>query len=108
MAPAKSARLPKVPDLMPLVHGHLAAGSYVLTIHGKQREAERATIQEIEEALRDGHWDKSNDRFDDLEGWSYAVKGKTHGGRRLRVVIAFEESMLIVTVRDLDQEARNE
>ena len=45
------------------------------------------------------------DRFDERHGdWSYCFEGATVDGDRLRVIVAFEDWMLVVTVVALDSE----
>jgi len=54
---------------------------------------------DIEYVLGTGHSVPSRDRYDEgYANWSYCFEGKTIDDEKLRVVVAFDEWMLIVTV----------
>jgi hypothetical protein len=58
---------------------------------------------DIECALENGHPVPRRDRYDNLvEDWSYCFEGWTVDEDALRVVVAFEDWMLVVTVVRLD------
>jgi hypothetical protein len=54
---------------------------------------------DIEYALERGHPVPRRDRYDEgPAAWSYCFEGPTVDGEPLRVVVAFEDWMLVVTV----------
>ena len=58
---------------------------------------------DIENALEHGHHVPRRDRYDEPHGsWSYCFEGRAVDGDRLRVVVTFEDWMLVVTVVRLD------
>jgi len=74
------------------------------TVHATQRLSERAiTRQEILYVLKNGFREQRKDRFDEqYDAWNYAIRGKTVDGRQLRVIVSFEESvLLIITAIDI-------
>jgi len=83
-----------------------ASGQYRILPHARQRCTERdVSIADIESALENGRHVPRRDRFDERCGsWSYCFEGRSVDDDRLRVVIAFEDWMLVVTVVLLDRE----
>lgn len=84
----------------------LDEGSFLDTIYSNERKIQRGiTLQDIEEACRNGFHEKRKDSFNDLHNtWKYAIRGKTDCGERtLRIIVSFEEEsqMLIITAIDL-------
>lgn len=58
---------------------------------------------EIIDVLANGFHERRKDKFEEkFNSWNYAIRGKTLDNRSLRVVVAFEEDMLIITAIDLD------
>lgn len=49
--------------------------------------------------LRTGIHEKTKTRFEEV--WRYAIKGKTEDRREVRVIIAFMDEMIVITVIDL-------
>ncbi len=96
-------RPPKRSDLIPAIRKAVADGDYVFAGHALQRLAERRVTQpEVEQALLSGHHESAKDVFEpQFAAWKYAIRGKTVDRRELRVVVAFEVRMLVVTVIDL-------
>ena len=74
--------------------------------HARQRCDERKiSAPDIEVALEGGRYVPRRDRYDERHGdWSYCFEGASGDGERLRVVVAFEDWMLVVTVVALDLE----
>jgi len=92
---------------MALVTGHVTARTYLDTRHSQERREQRIiTIDEIEEALLAGYWEKKKDSFnEEFKSWRYAIRGKTEKGKRLRVVVALvAPGLLLITAIDLDSE----
>jgi hypothetical protein len=97
------ARPPKHPSLIQAIHTAVAAGDYVYVGHALKRLDERKVSQpEVEQVLMSGHHENARDQFDEkFQSWKYAIRGKTVDSRELRVAVAFDSGMLVVTVIDL-------
>ncbi len=97
---------PKLPraELLQRVAEAISSGNYVILPHARQRCSERdVAAPDIEHALETGHPVPRRDRFDDAyDSWSYAFEGPTVDDTPLRVVVAFDGPMLIVTVVRMD------
>lgn len=87
-------------DLLQRVKEHVHKGSYVLVGHAILRKEERHIhLPHILQVLKNGRHEKEKDFFDiKRQAWKYAIRGKTIDGIDLRVIVAFEEKMLIITV----------
>jgi hypothetical protein len=97
----------KVIDLMAQVIECVTSRNYLDTRHSLERREQRIiTIDEIEEALLAGYWEKKKDSFNEqFKSWRYAIRGTTETGKRLRVVVALvAPNLLLITAIDLDSE----
>jgi hypothetical protein len=101
--PGRKPKLVK-DELVARVAEALASGNYRILPHARQRCTERdVAAADIECALENGHPVARRDRYDNLvEDWSYCFEGRTVDEDALRVVVAFEDWMLVVTVVRLD------
>jgi hypothetical protein len=90
-------------SLMQAIHSAVTTGEYVYVGHALKRLGERKVSHpEVEQVLLSGHHEKAKDVFDEhFQSWKYAIRGKTVDSRELRVAVAFDSTMLIVTVIDL-------
>ena len=106
MGKTTTRRPPKLAkdELFAQVAQSVTEGTYVILPHARQRCTERdVAAPDIEEALSKGRYTPRRDRYDeDLCSWSYCFEGRAVDGDRLRVVVAFEDWMLVVTVVRLD------
>ena len=93
-------------DLLDRVSQAVTSGRYRILPHARQRCDERKiSAPDIEVALEGGRYVPRRDRYDERHGdWSYCFEGASGDGERLRVVVAFEDWMLVVTVVALDLE----
>lgn len=96
---------PKLENLLDIIGQHLADDFYNLSGHARTRMSQRdITLAEVVHILRHGWHEKRKDTFDEFyKSWSYAIRGKTFDDRNLRIVVTFDEGMLIVTAVDLDK-----
>jgi hypothetical protein len=102
----KMARPPKIINLMVEIRKCLDTGKYLDTRHATERQAERdITRPEILRVLRTGFHEKRKDQFkEEYQAWNYSVRGRTVDARKLRVIISFDPSgMLIISAIDLDR-----
>ena len=88
---------------MQAIHAALAAVDYVYVGHALKRLDERKVSRpEVEQILMSGHHEKAKDQFDAVfQSWKYALRGRTAEKRELRVVVAFDSGLLVLTVIDL-------
>jgi hypothetical protein len=94
----------KIANLMAVISRHLADDSYGLSGHARLRMAERdIDLPEVLHVLRNGWHERKKDSFDEAySSWNYAVRGQSLDKRNLRIVVTFDEGMLVVTAIDLD------
>ena len=86
--------------LLAAVAEAISTGKYRILPHARQRCTERDdSAPDIENALERGHPVPRRDRYDEgVADWSYCFEGPTVDGDPLRVVVAFDGWMLVVTV----------
>ncbi|GAB4024932.1 MAG: hypothetical protein Fur0010_28160 [Bdellovibrio sp.] len=96
---------PKVSNLLSLVKVAIEAGKYRYTGHAEERlQLKLVTRLEVKQALFSGYHEQRKDKFDeDFGEWNYSIHGKTLDERELRIVVSFEEALLIITIIDLDK-----
>lgn len=97
----------KHPDPHKTIRDFLEQDKIFETGHALQRLQQReVTHLEYRYVLKNGYREKSRDRYDEsFKEWTYAMKGKTLDGRLLRVVVAFDEKLNVITVIDLEIES---
>jgi hypothetical protein len=91
-------------ELLQRVGHAVTSGEYRILPHARQRCTERdVSAPDIEVALEHGRHVPRRDRFDEAYGeWSYCFEGCSVDGDALRVIVAFDGWMLVVTVVRLD------
>ena len=57
-------------------------------------------MQDTLRILKTGKHEKAKTRFEDSV-WRYAITGKTEEAKKARIIIAFLDEMIIITVIDL-------
>jgi hypothetical protein len=99
MVPVKTPKLARQ-DLLDRVSRAVGTGEYRILPHARQRcDERRVSAPDIEAALMDGRYVPRRDRYDERHhDWSYCFEGASVDGNPLRVVVAFEDWMLVVTV----------
>jgi len=90
----------KTTKLLKKIREHIQQGTYIVSAHALQRQNQRlVSLQQVLYALKNGNRDEKKELFDvKRQMWKYAICGKTIDGINLRVIIAFEEEMIIITV----------
>lgn len=101
--PVRKPKLAK-DEVVARVAEAVATGAYRILPHARQRCTERdVAAADIECALANGHPVPRRDRYDSLaKDWSYCFEGRTVDQDDLRVIVAFEDWMLVVTVVRLE------
>ncbi len=76
------------------------SGKYRISKHAIARQFEReVTLQDILFVLSNGYHEEKMSIFDNThQAWKYAIRGNTVDNTDLRVIIAFTEEMIIITV----------
>jgi hypothetical protein len=82
---------------------HIQKGTYSVSAHALERQNQRLIdLKHVLYVLKTGTREESKDLFDvKRQMWKYAIRGKTTENINLRVIIAFEDEMIIITVMRL-------
>ena len=97
----KAKRPSQFDDLFPMIRHCLDMGIYRQSKHAIERELERKIdLPDVLYVLKNGYHEKRKTSFDEaFQTWKYAVRGKTLDEIDVRIIIAFEDSgMMIITV----------
>jgi hypothetical protein len=94
----------KHPELMQAIHAAIKSGAYRFTEHTLRRLQERDVNKpELIEILLQGWHESAKDMLlEPLKAWNYAIRGKTLEGREIRVIVALQPILLVITVIDLN------
>ncbi|MEZ4819252.1 MAG: DUF4258 domain-containing protein [Bdellovibrionota bacterium] len=92
-------------ELLKKVKSAVESGNYLDSTHAIERQAERKILRpEMEDVLKNGWHEKSKDHFkSEYQAWNYAIRGKTMDEKEIRVIVSFENKMLIITAIDLSR-----
>ena len=97
----KAKRTLQLNELFPKIHDCLDQGLYRQSKHAIERGLEREIdIPDVLYVLRNGYHEKQKTTFDEIfQTWKYAVRGKTLDEIDIRIIIAFDDTgMMIITV----------
>lgn len=85
-------------DVLGKIHAALDSGRYRDTRHSLRRGTERnIDLLDIIEVLKTGYHEKRKDEFrTDFQSWNYAIRGTTLDGEELRIVVYFEEDLVMI------------
>ena len=91
-------------DILRKIREHVRKGTYFLVKHAIKRQEERGVnLPDVLRVLEYGRHERSKDSFDlKSQSWRYAIRGKTIKGLDLRVIVAFQREMVIITVIKVD------
>lgn len=91
-------------DILRKVKDHIRNGTYILREHAIERqEKHRVRLPDILRVLEYGRHEYEKDIFDvKNQRWKHAIRGRTINGVDLRVIVAFQEKMAIITVIRID------
>jgi phage terminase large subunit-like protein len=84
---------------------HIENETFVLTKHAaEEQKNDEIDMQDTLHVLKTGRHEKEKTGFDTkFQGWKYAIKGKTEDLDAVRVIIAFQKEMMIITVIKLEK-----
>ena len=90
----------KTAELLRKIREHVQKGTYVITSHALERQNQRQIdLKHVLYVLKNGMREEEKDLFDvKKQEWKYAIRGKTIDQIDLRIIVAFEEEMIIITV----------
>lgn len=98
---APVAKKPKQDEnLLAKIRKYIDTGKYRLSKHAIKRQNEREiNLPKVLYVLRHGFHEESKTLFDTkFQTWKFAIRGKTIDGIDARVIVAFEDDMIIITV----------
>jgi hypothetical protein len=85
--------------LKKMIREKLKIGAYRLTKHALDQQAARhIDLPDIIGVLKNGIHEKEKTILTSQQIWKYAIRGITEDSRTIRVIIAFDEDMIIITV----------
>ena len=97
----KKCKPPQIPNLRDRIWDCIDHDKYRQTVHALNRGAERSIeLPDALYVLKTGRHEKSKTTFDEaFQTWKYAIRGKTLEEFDIRIIIAFDETgMMIITV----------
>lgn len=102
------SRPPKIENVLRRAKQCIAKGLYRYTAHAEVRKLERSITEEDALYVIENGWLVPNrDDFCEVyRNWKYALEGKTLQDELLRVIIGFDENMLlIITVMNISKKS---
>ena len=86
--------------LLRIIREKIQQGKYRISTHAIDRQNKRKIdARDILYVLKQGVHEESKTGFDvGHQTWNYAIRGKTQDGHELRVIIAFSDEMIVITV----------
>lgn len=87
-------------ELLRKIKAHVQKGTYIVSAHAFQRQNQRSIdLEDVLYVLKTGIREESKDLFDvKRQIWKYAIRGRTTEEINIRIIIAFEGEMVIITV----------
>lgn len=95
-----------IEDILSEVRKYVKARKYKITSHAQERQEQyNITLPELLFVLSNGFHERNKTLFDNtFQTWKYAIRGKTIDTLvELRIIVAFEEEMAILTIIRLDK-----
>lgn len=90
----------KTSELLRKIKDHVQKGTYIVSAHALQRQNLRLiNLEDVLYALKTGIREECKDLFDvKRQMWKYAIRGRTIENVNIRIIISFEDEMVIITV----------
>ena len=84
---------------------HLECETFEFTWHAlEEQKKDKIDYRDTLHVLKHGVHEKEKTGFDNkFQVWKYAIRGKTEDSKIVRIVIAFREKMMIITVIKLNK-----
>ncbi len=95
-------------DLLEKIRNHIENRKYRVTEHAISRQQLRSLkLPDILEVLRNGFHEKDKTIFSNkFQTWNYAIRGKAVDGGDVRVIVAFDKDMIIITAIRLPRRSK--
>lgn len=86
-------------NILEKIRDYVENKRYRITEHAISRQKQRSLkLPDIIEVLRNGFHEKDKTLFSTkFQTWNYAIRGKAVDGEEVRVIVAFEKDMIIIT-----------
>lgn len=96
----KSNKQPQIENLLDKIRELIQKEKYRFTAHAIERRIQRAiSVQDTRYVLTHGFHERSKTTYDENnKTWNYAVRGKTLDKKDLRIIVAIDENLIIITV----------
>ena len=95
----RQKRNPKIKKPKDVAISLLKKGNIFYCDHALERMHKRSiTVIDIRHILIKGWHMPARDRWTKKDGWSYCFEGLTDDARRLRVVVAIKQNLILITV----------
>lgn len=90
--------------LLKKVREHVKKGTYILVKHALERQKERSIrLPDVLYVLEHGRHEQEKDEYNlKMQAWKHAIRGITVNGMDLRIIVAFQREMVIITVMKVD------
>lgn len=87
-------------NLLEEIRKSIAGDNYIITNHAIKRQDERSiSIEDVLFVLSHGRHEEDKTVFNlKFQAWNYAIRGKTLDRVDLRIIVGFEEKMVVITV----------
>lgn len=98
-----------IEDVLSEIRKYVKARKYRITAHAQERQEQyKITLPDLLFVLSNGFHEKDKTLFDNsFQTWKYAIRGRTIDAPiDLRIIVAFEEEMAVLTVIRLDDKRR--
>ncbi len=101
----KTKRPAQIENLLEKIRRCIESENYILTKHAIERQKMRLiSLKDAIYVLTHGVHEKNKTSFDTVfQTWKYSIRGKTIDGFDIRVIVAFDEGMVVVTVIRLNK-----
>jgi hypothetical protein len=98
-----------ITDILPKVRECIKTRKYRITNHAQERqEQHQITLPDLLFVLSNGFHEQEKTLFDTtFQAWKYAIRGRSiDSSLELRVIVAFEDEMAILTIIRLNKKKR--
>ena len=96
----------QIKDVRKEVRKHVETRNYRITNHAEERQEQyKITLPDLLYVLSHGYHEEDKTLFDNLfQNWKYAIRGRTIDALlELRIVVAFEDEMAVLTIVRLNK-----
>ena len=97
-----------IDDLLGTVRRHIESRNFRLSRHAMDQGRNRnLSLPDVVHALLNGRHEEEKTLFNTArQQWNYAIRGKTFSGTEARIIVAFENGMVVITTIRLGKKAK--